>query len=78
VVGEWHEEKELCMSRSSRNSMESQSLPRGTGHGNDGDLISEKYLLLVPAESGVELGAGQDRRFGRGSRAMWSTGSPQG
>lgn len=66
------------MSHSSPNSMGSQSLPQGTGHGNAGDLISEKYLWLVPAESGAELGAGQDRRFGKGSGAVWSTRSPWG
>lgn len=47
--------------------MGSQSLPGGTGHGNDGDLISEKYLQPVAAESGAELAAGQEGRFGNGS-----------
>ena len=55
--------------------MGSQSLPRGTGLGNDGDLMSEKYLQTVPAVSGAEAGAGQDGTFGKGSAG---TSSPRG
>lgn len=76
LVSSMRRSQELCMSQALQTAWEANPCQsRGTGQGNDGDLISDKYLQPVQAVSGAGSGAGQDGTFGKGSAG---TSSPRG